>query len=254
MVLTSLRSPNSKSSIVNWRISSFSDFIQYLVKHCGDDFTIFRGQREDKTLLPRVARLDPVRDDYDDILDVENKMIQDFEREAVTFVQRMPDNDWDLLALAQHHGLSTRLLDWTSNPLAGLWFAVHKPPKNKKKDAVVWVLRPDSDDIVRDASSTSSPFKSKRTKVFIPRHVTSRIRAQDGIFTVHKFMEDDRVIPLNSQRKYKSKLHKILIQPRYFPRIRYELNRCGVNAGSLFPDLDGLAKKIEWKYGFAEDE
>ena len=252
MSLTLISNPDIDPLIKTWRISSLSDFIHYLEEYCDDELTIFRGQREDKSLLPRIARLDPI---HLDILSTEEEMIRQFEREAISFIQNMPQNDWDLLALAQHHGLPTRLLDWTRNPLAGLWFAIRNPPKNKKKNAVVWVLRPEEDeDVVRIADPRSSPFRLKRTKVFIPRHISTRIRSQDGIFTVHKFLLSDKVVPLNNQKNYKSKLEKILISPGKFPNIRYELDRCGINASTLFPDLDGLAQRIEWKYTLTKDE
>ena len=250
MALTK-QTPDSHSNNNTWKISSLSDFIQYIEKHCNGEFTIFRGQREDKSLLPKVARLDRIADD---LLDYEKKLIEDFKREAITLVEKMPANDWDLLALAQHHGLPTRLLDWTINPLAGLWFAIHRPPKNQNKHAVVWVLRPNESDIIRDSGNETSPFNENRTKVFIPRHISARIRAQEGAFTVHKFIENGKVIPLNRQRRYSSKLEKILILPKHFPNIRFDLDRCGIHAASLFQDLDGVSRRIQWRHTAEKDE
>ena len=40
-------------------------------------------------------------------------------------------NQWELMSLAQHHGMATRFLDWTENPLLAMWFAVAKPAKEK---------------------------------------------------------------------------------------------------------------------------
>lgn len=251
MASTKIRNPETDSSISTYRISTLSDFIQY-IEGLDDPYLIFRGQREDWSLLPKVARLDYYG--CDGLKDCEEKMLRTFEREAISFVERMPDNDWDLLALAQHHTLPTRLLDWTSNPLAGLWFAVYEPPGNKENSAVVWVLEPADYDIVRNASNSTSPFGEESTKVFIPRHISPRIRAQGGVFTVHNFLENDKLIPLNMQEHYKDQLQKILISPKHFPQIRYDLDLCGINTATLFPDLDGLAKKIQWKYVYSDDE
>jgi type I restriction enzyme M protein len=50
-------------------------------------------------------------------------MLEKFKREAIPYLTIKPNDDWDWLALAQHHGLPTRLLDWTQNPLVAVGIA-----------------------------------------------------------------------------------------------------------------------------------
>src|SRR5205807_2117467 len=178
----------------------------------------------------------------------EQEMLRAFRREAVTFLDVTPTNDWDWLAIAQHHGLPTRLLDWTANALAALWFAVRRPARQPDRPhAVVWVFRPEDKDIIKDVEALS-PFDGQRTNVFVPRHVTLRIRAQVAAFTVHKFIHSlKRFVPLEKNIRHKRRLDKILIPALAFAELRFELDRCGVNASSIFPDLDGLCIHLTWQ-------
>jgi hypothetical protein len=58
------------------------------------------------------------------------------------YVKEPIENPWEIFALMQHHGLPTRLLDWSKSPLSALFFALTKEP-NRDGNRVVWILPPD---------------------------------------------------------------------------------------------------------------
>ncbi|MFQ2048174.1 FRG domain-containing protein [Aeromonas veronii] len=213
---------------------------------------LFRGQRQDHSLLPKLARLNL----NGDIENVEKLMLDEFRRACLPLVEYQPENNWDLLALAQHHGLPTRLLDWTYSALVALWFAVQKEP-HKEEYGVVWVLNADHTDF-RDTKEFDDPLSNKITKIFRSRVVSRRISAQAGAFTVHKINNDknknNQIVKFETHAQFKGKLTKLIIPAENFAPIRKSLMMMGVNHSTVFPDIDGLCQHLERRFSKLNDE
>lgn len=242
-----------KSSIPTTDACSLPEYLQHIEEQCtGERNVLFRGHTNSTWVLePKIARL-ALRTHFR-MPDAESEMLRDFKRQALPHLSRDLRDNWDWLALAQHHGLPTRLLDWTTNPLVALWFAVERPPE-EETDGAVWMFFGAPDDYA-DEEKITDPLNTKRTLIFRPRHLTSRIIAQSGWFTVHRFIPDrPGFVPLEHNSRQKARLQKIKIPGRYFPALREDLSRCGLNAGALFGDLNGISKQLSWEYSPLEDE
>ncbi len=217
---------------------------------------LFRGQPCDKPLLPKFGRVRAKGKRSE----IERLILDKFDRAHAPFSEFEPKDEWDLLALAQHHGLVTRLLDWTRSAPAALWFAVRDTPRKKDdcktfESGVVWVLCAlvhdylQAEDIKRDR-----PLDNKLpTMIFRPKAISRRVVAQSGVFTIHKLI-DDEFKPLEDDPRYKSKLEKIIIPPDVFPSLRKALEMFNANASVLLPDLDGLGSYLTWRYTKLDDE
>ncbi|MEQ1930868.1 MAG: FRG domain-containing protein [Parvularculaceae bacterium] len=228
-------------------IRNLSEYINVVEQNCGQDICLFRGQTQPWPLLPKIARLNP----RNDVTRDERSMIDDFRRHVGDFVVRSPENDWDLLSLAQHHGMATRLLDWTTNALAALWFAVEKPAESKSPGTVYYVPL-DDDDMVSDR--TKSPFEAKKTLFFAPNVVTTRIRSQGAFFSAHRISSRGEWIPLEKNRQFRDRIDRVHVPAEAFSDIRSSLSQCGVNRATLFPDLDGLCSFLTWNNFLFSDE
>ena len=234
------------------RVRTFEEFVKAVMEFSDEDEVLFRGQRRaDWDLSPSIARM-KLRT-HSTLRELEDRLVRDFRRECPPFIQQPIPDAWEQLAIAQHHGLATRLLDWTANPLAALWFAV-KDPGIGRQPGLVLMFALEPSDHVADRESTS-PFAIRRTKFFQPGHLTPRIVAQAGWFSVHAWnSRGQRYSRMNHLSSYSSRIERLIIPPASFAALRAALDRMGVNHASLFPDINGLTQHLNWRHGLLPDE
>ena len=139
--------------------NNISEFIKIIETHTFvNDDTLFRGQNNSEWFLhPKIARNGF---QFRRNIDSEEKMLETFKRHSNQFISKDLNNYWDYLVLAQHYGMSTRLLDWTKNPLAALWFCVNRKP-NKVEFGSVWILKVE-DGYFLKASEIDSEIKRRQ--------------------------------------------------------------------------------------------
>jgi type I restriction enzyme M protein len=164
----------------------------------------------------------------------EELLLSEFKIRAIPFIRNQPKNDWEWLALGQHHALPTRLLDWTDNPLVAAYFSIRSNPL---EDGAIYLLNGVGDFVVIEKEP--KPFTediSPGTRLH-PVHVTNRIVAQAGLFTISSL-----------DRETDHSISKIVVPKELKPDIKRHLNEYGINEFSLFPDLDSISIYVSWKW------
>ena len=173
----------------------------------------------------------------------EKFLLSEFKRLASPYLDFAPKDELEWLCVAQHHGLPTRLLDWTSNLLVALYFATDPSIKD---DFVVYAYR-----LTYVYAYDGLPFldnpldiePSDSVLAFRPRVSFQRVSNQVGCFVL-----------CSQPWKDSPDSDEILSASRFpqpsDPRFVRSWGAFGINHAFLFPTLDGMAAYLKSHYGF----
>ena len=231
------------TSVSKW--TDLAALIEHFSYYNGHDW-LFRGVTDaTHGLIPKVGReksrktksvpgsAERVRVPYRP--EDERAVLTMFKQQARAHLPSPPQGAFEWLAIAQHFGLPTRLLDWTDSLLVAAWFAVEMGGA-KKVDSAIWVTK----EIPSvETNHSGDPLDFVAPAVYRPPHINPRISAQGSVMMICPKPTEELALPF---------VKSIVIDRSAEFTIKKRLNACGINRRHLFPDLGGLTDHLTWMY------
>jgi hypothetical protein len=168
------------------------------------------------------------------MLDYEKKLLLEFQRRLPSPVPSL----WEVAVIGRHHGLPTRLLDWSESPLVALFFGVEesigKPAKTPG-----FVFGTHHHRAFLGDLQQAAPWNLSERVFMLPPLATPSVQTQLSILAAWS----DPARPFDEA--YPVWRFEIPAEKR--GPIQLELDRLGVNREALFPDLTGACRHLAWK-------
>jgi len=195
------------------------------------DNTIFRGQSRNKPVLPSIGR--SYSGSWKNVASVERRSLVEFKKRWIPYFKNYePGSDLEWLALMQHHGCPTRLIDFTTNPLIALFFATS--PASSDVEGVFITANYSRHEV---SMRNEDLFEQETSFAYYPPHLTERIIGQSGCFVCSA----DPNKPLEPEKGIKV----ISIPGDLKDFYRGELKHLGITHSTLFPGLDGIGNDLK---------
>lgn len=215
---------------------SWQDFLDFASTKA-DGTWLFRGHGDANwQLIPAIGR-QPSAAGYRQA--DEKILFEDFVLEAKRYLDAGDFTNLEWLAIAQHHGLPTRLLDWSTNPLVAAWFATEDDAISS--DAEILAIRVPFVQRLRSAKVFGAPT-GLPVIVEVPPRV-ARITAQQGCFSLHP---DPQLpwVPSAQSHAFAS----FSVPGSEKADFRRLLHVFGYDTQRIHVDLDALSKTLAWRY------
>jgi hypothetical protein len=276
MTPSNAASGREDAPFAEYEIRSLGEFIDRVTPPTPDAVTkrrrdtgVYRGASQSSApLLTSLDRLGGTHPPHTKA-DLEEHVMRGFIRYARPHVQGA-SNDWEELISAQHHGVPTRLLDWSYSPLVAAFFAT-RPGRGEEHSRAVWrldwqrvhrafrfpqlaLLISDLENLLDDEHHASPWGLFQRPRdarpfacLVEPPSLDARIAAQAAVFTISsdKSVSFDVFLRNNGLA---DALTRFIIPAESVATIRDQLDLVGVDERRLFPDLDGVAAAIRRYY------
>lgn len=186
----------------------------------------FRGVPDfSHELIPKIGRISTPDSD---LKAWEKRMLRTFIAQGQPYIKKEM-NVWEHLALGQHHGLATRLLDWSHNPLVALYFATLSDPD---KDGAIYTCAYEGFCVNVEEDD---PFSIDTPLWWLPPSLDERIIAQQGFFSVQ---------PLPQEPLKHPKLQKTRIPKELKHSFKSLISKWGIKESTLFPGLSTVAMDL----------